>query len=59
MIRQRLAGLAATLAIAALLIGLPALLLQVGFGTLPTRPQLDRPGEPAAAAPTTAPSPWP
>lgn len=36
MIRRRLVGLAATLGLAALLVGLPWLLLQVGFGTLPT-----------------------
>lgn len=36
MIRQRLTGLAATLGLLVLLIGLPWLLLQVGFGTLPT-----------------------
>lgn len=35
MIRRRLTGLAATLGIAALLIGLPTLLLKVGFGNLP------------------------
>lgn len=36
MIRRRLVGLAATLGLAALLVGLPWLLLQLGFGTLPT-----------------------
>ena len=36
MIRQRLTGLAATVGIAVLLVGLPALLLQVGLGNLPT-----------------------
>nr|NLI51649.1 LysM peptidoglycan-binding domain-containing protein [Propionibacterium sp.] len=36
MIRQRLGGLAAVLGIAALLVGLPAALLQVRFGVLPT-----------------------
>ena len=36
MIRQRLIGLAATLGIGVLLVGLPLVLLQVGFGTLPT-----------------------
>ena len=36
MIRQRLLGLAATLGIGVLLVGLPLVLLQVGFGTLPT-----------------------
>ncbi|MBK8462873.1 MAG: LysM peptidoglycan-binding domain-containing protein [Nigerium sp.] len=36
MIRQRLVGLAATLGLVALLVGLPWLLLQVEFGTLPT-----------------------
>jgi len=36
MIRRRLTGLLATLGIAALLVGMPALLLTVGFGTLPT-----------------------
>lgn len=35
MIRQRLLGLAATLGIGVLLVGLPLVLLQVGFGTLP------------------------
>ncbi len=35
MIRRRLVGLAATLGIGVLLIGLPLVLLQVGFGTLP------------------------
>lgn len=35
MIRQRLVGLAATLGIGVLLVGLPLVLLQVGFGTLP------------------------
>ncbi len=36
MIRRRLVGLAATLGITILLVGLPTVLLQVGFGTLPT-----------------------
>lgn len=36
MIRRRLIGLAATLGIALLLVGLPWVLLQVGFGSLPT-----------------------
>lgn len=36
MIRQRLIGLAATVGIAVLLVGLPFLLLQVGLDTLPT-----------------------
>lgn len=36
MIRRRLVGLAATLGLAALVVGLPWLLLQVGFGALPT-----------------------
>jgi len=36
MIRQRLTGLAATLGIGVLLVGLPLALLQVGFGTLPS-----------------------
>jgi len=35
MIRRRLVGLAATLGIGVLLVGLPAVLLQVGFGALP------------------------
>jgi nucleoid-associated protein YgaU len=35
MIRRRLTGLLATCAIAAILVGLPAILLAVGYGTLP------------------------
>ena len=35
MIRRRLTGLLATCAIAAILVGLPAVLLAVGYGTLP------------------------